>query len=64
MKINPSRKSTESIMANQKFGGITLRKGNVSMYVPPENITQEGKIKRFAIKEFNAKVAESNKRVG
>ena len=62
MKVCESRKSKVQIMAHPGFGGIILKKGNVSMYVPPEHIFKSGKLKKYAINEFNEllKRAETN----
>jgi hypothetical protein len=52
MKINQSRKSTQSIMAHQSFEGVLLKKDGIEMYIPKEWITQKGKIKKYALKAF------------
>lgn len=63
MKINESRKSTESIMANRHFGGMTLKQGNVSMYVPETWINKNGTLKRYAKKVWDELIADNRKNV-
>lgn len=60
-KVNSSRKSTTSIMCNPHFEGITLKKENVSMYVPPEWIFTDGRIKGYAINKWNKKLKDATK---
>jgi hypothetical protein len=64
MKVSQSRKSTNSIMSNPHFGGVLLKKGNTEMIVPKEWITQDGRIKDFALKKWKLLIQENeNKKV-
>lgn len=65
MKINQSRKSVESIMANQRFGGVLIKEGDISMYVPEDWIFADGRLKGYAItawKKYKKHMLKQNQR--
>lgn len=46
-RIAPSRKSVHGIMANHGFGTLTIyKKCGVTIHIPQEQITREGKVKK------------------
>lgn len=61
MKICESRKSTNTIMSNQGFGGMIIKKDGVIFYVKPSDITSEGKVMKRAINKLNRLIEEHNK---
>ena len=60
VKVSASRKSTVSVMSNPHFGGVTLMKGKVSMFVPKEWLFSDGRIKKFALEKWNKLLKEHN----
>ena len=49
-KISPSRKNTNSIMNHQRFGDLTIRRGNQVLIIPQNMINTDGTLKTKAIK--------------
>jgi hypothetical protein len=58
MKINQSRKSTKSIMANQGFGGVLLKEDGIELYIPANWIFKDGRLKKYAQKAWDKFKAE------
>ena len=52
VKVKGSKKSVESIMANQHFGGVLIKKDGIEMYVPETWIYSDGRLKKYAIKAW------------
>ena len=62
IKVSASKKSTQAIMSNPHFGGVTLTKGNVTMFIPKEWLFNDGSIKKFALEKWNKLLKESEKK--
>lgn len=60
-KICKSRKNTNSIMNHRGYGGILLHREGVDMFIPQRCITSKGKIKKYALLEFEKKVEQYKK---
>jgi hypothetical protein len=61
MKINQSRKSTRSIMANQRFGGVLLKEDDVQLFIPSNWIFNDGRLKKYAQKAWKQHKAKHTK---
>ena len=60
MKICESRKSTNTIMSNQGFGRMIIKKDGVIFYVKPSDITSKDKIIKRAKNKLNRLIEEHN----
>lgn len=60
-KICKSRKSTYSVMNHTGYGGIILHKDGATMFIPQKYITSKGKIKKYALLEFEKQIKKHEK---
>lgn len=58
MKINKSRKSTESVMANSGFGNVTIIRNGVTIDIPENWMFSTGQIKKCYMQRINNMFAE------
>lgn len=61
MNICQSRKSTKSIMAHQKFGGVLLKEDDIELFIPSNWIFSDGRLKKYAQKAWKQHKAKYTK---
>lgn len=59
MKINKSRKSTVSVMANAGFGDVAITRNGVTITIPTNWMFTTGQIKKCYMQRINNMFAET-----